>query len=203
MNILEQEQINPSTLGLLIYISLNRSNEYIHNIIRQYIFEFTTDSGRKPVDILEEAGYIKFVQGAKSRPWENIRLSDKGKQILKEMNEKDIHPLSQYTLDYVKKEYERIGADKKYIQGGGKLLHYISEFLYSRPVDYTERMVRAVITCYCDSFQEEGLKYLNKMGTLFFKPANAYATKFTVEESPICKFIEVNSDKIKYYYKKV
>ena len=113
--------------------------------------------------------------------------------------------LSEATIDLVqlnlcKQEYQRIGADKAYISGGGKLLHYISEFLYSRPSEYNERMVQAVLRAYTDSFQHDQ-KYLNKMSTLFFKPTNAYATKFTVEDSPICKFIDQNTDNIKYYYR--
>ena len=39
------------------------------------------------------------------------------------------------------------------------------------------------------------------MKTLFFKPINAYTTKWTPEESPICNFISKNQDVIKYNYK--
>ena len=203
MNILEREGISPTVLGLLQFIRLNTGSEYIHNIVRQYVFEFETDSGRKPLEILEEAGYVKFLKtGPKSRPWESVRLSELGEKILKEMNQKSQHELSEYMLDYTTQQYQRIGADKIYIQGGGKVLNYISEFLYSRPSEYTERMIRAVILAYIHSF-EENYKYLNKMSTLFFKPTNVYNTKFNVDECPLHNFINLNKDKVKYYYSKV
>ena len=203
MNILEREKVSPVALGLLQYIRLNsQKDEYIRGIVKSYLFDFETDSGKNPKDILEEAGYIKYIHGPKSRPWENIRLSDLGEKILKEMNQKPLHFLSEYMLEYTRKEYERIGADKIYIQGGGKILNYISEFLYSRPSEYTEKMIRAVITAYIESFDHD-YKYLNKMSTLFFKPTNVYNTKFNVDESPLHNFINMNKDKIKHYYTKV
>ena len=204
MNVLEKFQISPSTLGLLVFLKLNTGDEFIRSIIKQYLYDFETESGRKPLEILDEAGYIKMLKtGPKTRPWESVRLSEKGEKILKEMNQKSQHELSEYTLDYVRKEYERIGAGKEYINGGGKLLNYISEFLYSRPSEYNEKMIQAVITAYCNSFEHGDKKYLNKMSTLFFKPQNVYATKFSVEDSPIHKFIESNQDLIRHYYKKL
>ena len=201
MNILEKEKINPSTLGLLMYLNLNKGSEFVQNIIREYLFEFETDSGRRPHEILEEAGYIKYIKKyPASKPWVGIRLSEKGEKILKEMNQKEQHHLAEFTLDYVTKEYNRIGADKTYMKGGGKLLHYISEFLYSRPSEYTERMIKAVISAYVSKFEYDK-KYLNKMENLFFKPKNAFATKFSVEDSPICSFIDNQKDLIKYHYK--
>ena len=122
--------------------------------------------------------------------------------ILKEMNQKSQHELSEYMLDYTTQQYQRIGADKSYLKSGGKILHYISEFLNSRPSEYTERMIRAVIMAYVESFDHD-YKYLNKMSTLFFKPANVYNTKFNVDESPLHNFINMNKDKVKHYYTKV
>ena len=199
MNILEREGISPTVLGLLQFIRLNTGSEYIHGIIRQYIYEFETESGKNPCDILDEAGYIKYTKtGAKSRPWERVRLSELGEKILKEMNHKSQHELSEYMLDYTTQQYQRIGAEK-HISGGGKLLFYISEFLYYKD-SYTEEMIKAVVYSYVSQFEYDH-KYLNQMKTLFFKPINAYTTKWTPEESPICNFISKNQDIIKYNYK--
>ena len=203
MHILEKEGINPVALGCLMFIKLNTlNNNYIHGIIEQ-MFTVKTENGRTTIEILEELDYIKFISSGKKDPIYRVRLSDKGEKVLKSLNEKPINDLAQYTMDYVKSEYQRIGADKKYISGGDKLLFYISEFLDSRTVQYDERMIKAVITSYCDSFPNGDLKYLNKMSNLFYKPVNAYASKFSVEDSPICKYIESNQDNIRYYYKKL
>ena len=121
LQVMRSEKIKPSTLGLLMYLKLNTGDEYISDIIRTYLFEYTTESGKNPCDILDEAGYIKYTKtGAKSRPWERVRLSEKGEQILKEMHQRLIHPLAELTLNYTKEQYNRIGAEK-HISGGGKL----------------------------------------------------------------------------------
>ena len=199
MNVLEKFKISPSTLGLLVFLKLNTGDEYIRSIVKQYLYDFETESGRKPLEILEEAGYIKYIKtGAKSRPWERIRLSDKGEQIIKDMFQRPIHPLAEFTLEYVTEQYKKIGA-LKHISGGGKLLFYISEFLYYKD-SYTEDMIKAVVYSYVIQFEYEQ-KYLNQMKTLFFKPTNAYTTKWTPEECAICNFIDKNQDIIKYNYK--
>lgn len=203
MNILEKEGINPSTLGLLVFINLNSTkNIYIRNIIRQYLYEYQTDNNKYPHEILDEVGYIKYIKGTKKDElWDKVRLSDKGERILKELHQKPLHELSEFTLEYVRKEYQRIGADKGYIQGGDKLLFYISEFLEAKET-YTERMIKAVVSSYCNSFQYD-LKYLNKMSTLFHKPTNVYATKWTPETCPIWRYIEENQDNIKHTYRQL
>ena len=202
MNILEKFKISPVALGLLQYIRLNsQKDEYIRSIVKSYLFDFETDSGKNPKDILEEAGYIKYIQGPKSRPWENIRLSDLGEKILKEMNQKPLHPLSEYMLEYTRKEYERIGADKSYLKSGGKILHYISEFLEAKQT-YTERMIRAVIHSYVSQYEYDR-KYLSKMENLWFKSKNAFATKWSQDDSPLLKYIEREQNLIKHTYKNV
>lgn len=202
MNILEKFKISPVALGLLQYIRLNsQKDEYIRGIVKFYLFDFETDSGKNPKDILEEAGYIKYIQGPKSRPWENIRLSDLGEKILKEMNQKPLHPLSEYMLEYTRKEYGRIGADKSYLKSGGKILHYISEFLEAKQT-YTERMIRAVIYAYV-SQHEFDQKYLSKMENLWFKSKNAFATKWNPDDCPLWQFIEREQNLIKHTYKNV
>ena len=201
MTLLEKHDINPSTLGLLMFIKLNTSpTEYVAEIIRTRVFEFETDSGKHPAEILEEAGLIKYVKTGKKDPWYRIRLSDLGEKILKDLNNKPQHELAEFMLDYMKQEYARIGANGK-IKGGEKLLTKISEFLYYKE-NYTDRMIKAVITSFVNSFQYDQT-YMNAMDTLIFKPKNAYATKWTEEESPICRYIEKNQDDIKFYYKKL
>ena len=185
-----------------MYLKLNTGSEYVRGIIKQYLYDFETESGRKPLEILDEAGYIKMLKtGPKTRPWESVRLSEKGEKILKEMNQKPLHDLAEYTLDYVRKEYERIGAGKEYINGGGKLLNYISEFLYAKE-KYDERMIRAVVTAYTDQYEYDK-KFLNKMQNLFFKSKNAFATKWNPEDCPLWQFIQNNQDSIKNTYRRI
>ena len=78
---IEKEGINPSTLGLLIFVSLNTNKGYIRDIIKSHMYDFTTNSGKKPADILEEAGYIEYIKTGKEL-WDKVRLSEKGKQTI-------------------------------------------------------------------------------------------------------------------------
>ena len=202
MKLLEKLEITPDTLGLLMFIKLNTSpTEYVSKIIKEYVFDFKLmDTEYSFADVFEKKGWIKYVKTGKKDPHHRIRLSKDGEEILKSLNQKPIHELAQFALDYTKEEYSRIGANSL-IKGGDKLLHYVSEWLYFKE-NYTDRMVKAVISAYVNQFEYDN-KYMNNMGTLFFKPTNAYATKWKCEDSPICNFIEKNKDAIKQVYNKL
>lgn len=201
MHILEKEGLTPNTLGLLMFIKLNSlGQEYIHKVLQERLYDIELPDGRNPIEILEELDYVKYITTGRKDPIFRLRLSSKGEDVLKELNQKPLHELAQMTLDYTREEYQRIGADKM-VKGGGKLLNYISEFLFHKE-HYNEKMIKAVIKSYINQFEYDQ-KYLNNMGTLFFKPTNAYATKWTPEDSPIISFIDKNQDTIKYTYSKL
>lgn len=201
MHILEKEGLTPNTLGLLMFIKLNSlGQEYIHKVLQERLYDIELPDGRNPIEILEELDYVKYITTGRKDPIFRLRLSSKGEDVLKELNQKPLHELAQMTLDYTRDEYKRIGADKM-VKGGGKILNYISEFLFHKE-HYNEKMIKAVIKSYVTQFEYDQ-KYLNNMGTLFFKPTNAYATKWTPEDSPIISFIDKNQDTIKYTYSKL
>lgn len=201
MHILEKEGLTPNVLGLLMFVKLNSlGQEYIHKVLQERLYDIELPDGRNPIEILEELDYVKYITTGRKDPIFRLRLSSKGEDILKELNRKPLHDLAQMTLDYTREEYQRIGADKM-VKGGGKILNYISEFLFHKE-HYNEKMIKAVIKSYINQFEYDQ-KYLNNMGTLFFKPTNAYATKWTPEDSPIISFIDKNQDTIKYTYSKL
>ena len=201
MHILEKEGLTPNTLGLLMFIKLNSlGQEYIHKVLQERLYDIELPDGRNPIEILEELDYVKYITTGRKDPIFRLRLSSKGEDVLKELNQKPLHELAQMTLDYTRDEYKRIGADKM-VKGGGKLLNYISEFLFHKE-HYNEKMIKAVVKSYVTQFEYDQ-KYLNNMGTLFFKPTNAYATKWTPEDSPIISFIDKNQETIKYTYSKL
>ena len=201
MHILEKEGLTPNTLGLLMFIKLNSlGQEYIHKVLQERLYDIELPDGRNPIEILEELDYVKYITTGRKDPIFRLRLSSKGEDVLKELNRKPLHDLAQMTLDYTRDEYKRIGADKM-VKGGGKLLNYISEFLFHKE-HYNEKMIKAVVKSYVTQFEYDQ-KYLNNMGTLFFKPTNAYATKWTPEDSPIISFIDKNQETIKYTYSKL
>ena len=203
MEKLEKLKITPDTLGLLMFLKLNSSpTPYVSNIIKEYVFDFKIpDSTDKCfADVFEHLGWTKYIKTGKKDLWYRIRLSKEGEEILKSLNNKPTHELAQFTLDYTKSEYLRVDA-KSLVKTGDKLLHYISEWLHFKE-NYTERMIKAVISTYINQFDYDKT-YMNNMGTLFFKPSNVYTTKWNCEDSPICNFIEKNKDNIKQVYNRL
>lgn len=200
MNILEKLGISPIVLGLLQFVKLNNGKEgYIVDVIKQYIFFPDLESGQKPHEILESQDLIKYIKTGRKDPWFRVRLTKKGEDILREMNRRPNHELAESTLEFTREEYLRVGAEKL-VSGGDKLVSYISDFLYYKE-KYTDRMIRAVIKSYVDSFEYDQT-YMNAMKTLFYKPGNVYATKWTPEECPICAFVDKNQSLIKTTYKR-
>lgn len=205
MTLLEKENINPTVLGCLMFVKLNSSpTEFVTEVIKEKLFKFELPEKEEgfayPAKLLEERGLIKYIKTGRKDPWYRIRLSEKGEQILKDLNKKPQHHLATMMMDYIKQQYARIGADS-HIRGGDKLLYRMSEFLYFKEA-YTEQMIKAVINAYISQYEYDKT-YLNNMETLIFKPANAYATKWTAEESPLCKFIDRNQEKIRYEYNRI
>lgn len=200
--ILEKHNIGPGTLGLLCFINIGCASEYHENILKNWLFDPNTESGQTPYEILENYGFVEKIKGKKTDPdYKKVRLSDKGKEVLDQMFQKPQNPMSEFFLQTLKESYEKLGADKSYIKGGQKILKYISDFLYSRPTEYDETMIKAVIYAYTSQFESD-LKYLRKMDTLIFKPQNVYSTKFNVESSPLHEFIQNNIELIRTYYGK-
>ena len=170
-----------------------------HPLTEYYLYEYELNDGVKPYEKLEETGLITHVSGKKPMI-QRLRLTKVAKEVLKEFSRPPLHPLAEFTLDYTRKAYEKLGAKKEYIVGGQKILGYISGFLDSRPSEYTEKMIIAVIDAYISQFEYDQ-KYLHSMKYLFFKPQNAYATKYNDDDSPLAQFVLRNQDIIKNKFK--
>ena len=202
---IEKEGINPSTLGLLIFISLNTNKGYIRDIIKSYMYEFTTNSGKKPADILEEAGYIEYIKTGKEL-WDKVRLSEKGKQIIKSINEKPQHELSEECWKILEDLYKKYDVDKSKIVNKSKTIYYISEFLYTKEEEgkkYDVKMWKAVIDSYLSSFEYERKIYIPKTINLLFKSDNVYATKFNKDSSPLYQYSISSLESIRKSYSKL
>ncbi|MDR1019060.1 MAG: hypothetical protein LBM02_10220 [Lachnospiraceae bacterium] len=202
--LIENFEITPGIMGLLVFIQMNKStnpNEYILNMIRKYGFELKSDNGKSTVDVFEEKGWITYIKSGKKEPWYRIRLTKDGEAIIKSIWDRPVHPLAKFTLDYTYSEYIRIGADDLAQKSGEKLLLYISDWLYYKE-NYNERMIKAVITSYVDK-NADNKKYMNKMKTLFFKPVNLFEKNWKSEDSPICLYIDNNKNNIKETYRRI
>lgn len=196
--------IEPSTLGLLLYIQRGCVDDDTEELLKNYLFELDIfEDGKLIHEKLEERGLIEYIKGRKSDPpHKKVRLTTKAQDILKNVLSKPRHKLTSYFYDTLKTAYEKIGAEKTHIKGGDKILGYISDFLHSRPTDYDERMITAVIEAYTGQFEND-LKYLRRMDNLIFKPSNVYSTKFNVDSCPLHEFINNNTELIKSYYARI
>lgn len=200
-SILEKNNITPELLGLLMFIKLNSSgDEYISQTIKEYGYEcWVGDTAL--MDILDKYGFVKYVKSGKKDPWYRVRLTENSEKILKDMNQKPLHELAEFGFDYLSQEYKRIGQQEK-IKNKTKSIFYLSEFLYHKE-NYTERMLKAVLSAYVESFDYERQKYMFNTLALVFRSSNAYASKWSPEDCPLVDFINKNEQLIKNKYKNV
>lgn len=199
MTILEKHEIHPSVLGLLLFVNLNDGkDEYIIEMLRTRMFEFNLED-KTVYEMMLEQDLVKLIKTGRKEEVYRVRLSDKGKNIVKEaVWSKPPHELASSALDFLEEEYNRVGAGDRVVKND-KILKNLSDFLHFKP-GYTMRMWKAVVRAYCNQFDYDK-KYMNAMDTLLFKPSNLWQKNWNDADCPLIKFIDRNQDKIKNEYK--
>lgn len=205
MELIEKHKITPELMGLFDLLKMNSRNpsDYVLEMVKTYFFEFTIiDTDITYAQFFEKKDWCTYIKSGKKEPFYRMRLSKLGDEIWKSMHEPSnvLHPLAEFTLEFCKSEYNRVGANNM-IKSGDKLLKSISSFLLFKET-YNKKMIKAVIRTYVDK-RAEDITYINNMGTLFFKPSNVYTSKWSSSDSPICDFIEINKQDIKQTYNKL
>lgn len=203
---LQKQGINPSTLGLLVMIKNGCFNELAQNTLIHYLYEYTLKDGKKVYEELLKADLIKLIKTGKKKKTDhdilNVRLSVKGQEVLDRMFEKPQNPLSEYFLKTLQANYERIGASKTLIKTQNKTLGFISELLNYKEDKYTELMIDAICYTYTTEFEYDK-KYLPKIDNLFYKADNVFSHRWTPDNCPMLRWIDLNTDKLKYYIKRI
>lgn len=205
MQLLEKESINPTVLGCLWFLKLNTSpTEYISHVIKEKLFDFEDSNGQTPAQLLEERGYVKYLNSGKKAPYYRIRLSDKGEAVLKSLAQKPEHELAQECWEILKTGYELYGIPREKIVNQTKTTFYISEFLYEKELQgkgYTVKMFKAVVYDYLNSLMY-GKEHLAKRTLkLLYDPSNQYSSKFNTEDCFLWSWSNTHKENIINTYK--
>ena len=200
--LIESKSITPDALGLLFFVKINsQGSEYVRNILKEYLIEFKVpDTDYFLYEVYEAQNLIHFIKTGRKALEYRVRLTDLGEDILKSLNQKPLHELSEEAVNFLWSEYERVGQKEK-LKNRTKTQFWISEFLYHKE-SYNLEMIKAVIRTYLDSFEYEKRKYILTSQNLFFKAPNAFATRWSVENCPIIEFIDKNQNEIRKNYRK-
>lgn len=201
MTVLEKHAIHPTILGLLLFVNMNDGkDEYITEMLRTRMFEYKIED-KSIYEIMLEQDLIKLIKTGKKAEWCRVRLSDKGKNIVKEsVWNKPPHELAEEALQFLEEEYIRVGATDKVVKTD-RVLKHISEFLHFKP-GYTIRMWKAVIRAYCNQYEYDKT-YMNAMDTLLFKSTNLWQKNWNSSDCPLIKFIDRSQHKIKEEYNRI
>jgi hypothetical protein len=171
----EKKGLSPTDVANLQLISQNKT-ENLEGVITNNI----------PLSILnlyQESGYVTLVKAKNKRDsiQNRIRLSTKGNDLLEdlqvpEVNEDDLQ-LYDWLESIYKKEQKEIGNRKK-----TKI--WISLFRSNSGIS------RNKLAVLCKTFlnDESQFLYSQRLEYLFFKPANAFAVKFDLEQSKLYQY---------------
>ncbi len=200
MNVLEKHKISPEQLGLLQFIAINGKNsEYVRAYIKELLI-----SNETLVKTWEEQKWITYIKQTKKSdgPHDLVRLGEQGAIIVKTYGDVGEHPLTKDTFDIIKELYKKNKFDPSKIKGGKDVYHSISEFLHYKS-HYTDKMIKAVLRAYVESFEMGKEIYALRTDTLFWRKPNAYTKKWDPSNCPLVDWIDVNGDLILRIYKNI
>lgn len=205
MNILEKNKITPEELGVLQFIAINsKQNPYVRECISSFLFSLPVPDGEMLYVEWEKRSWISFISKTKKSDTlvDLVRLGDVGQTIVKTFGDAGEHPLMKFTFETLKELYQKNNFDSMKIKGGKDTYHSISEFLHYKS-HYSDKMIKAVLRAYVESFEMGKEIYALRTDTLFWKKPNAYTKKWDPSNCPLIDWIDVNSDYILKVYKKL
>ena len=151
-----------------------------------------------PEDVLsrfETLNLVKYIKGAiKEEERLKLRLSDKGKDLLKELEEPEVLEEDVVVYNWLRDFYTKSGKD---IGNGAKTKRHIRDFRIKSGISKNS----LVFLCTTFLKDENNMMYNQKLEYAFYKPPTAFETRFNLEESRIWnyykKHIEYFTNKFK------
>lgn len=140
--------------------------------------EFTLGEYRR----LQELDLVKHIKAKNKQehPYTSLRLSDKGKKFLEELEEAEVEEEDKQVFEWLKNHYLKIGKE---IGNGAKTKRHIRDFRIKSGV-CKNNLIRLCLDILND---ETAMEYNHKLEFLFYKPPTAFETRFNIEESRLYK----------------
>ena len=137
---------------------------------------------KEQYELLLDEGYLTLIKGKKNETEaQKLRLSDKGKDFLNELEEAESTEEDKIVLEWLCDIYKKLGKE---IGSKKKTLSYIKDFRVKSGID-KNRLINLCSTFVGDDNQME---YSNILQNVFFKPTNVYNTRFNLEDSRLWKY---------------
>ena len=129
------------------------------------------------ISFLTDAGYLQKIQGKKKDSEEaKIRLSDKGKKVLEDIETPEVLPEDIILFDWMSDVYTRLGKE---IGNKKKTKMYIALFRTHSGIEKNH------LATLLEQFvkDDDNMEYNIKLEYAFFKPTNVFQVKFDLEQS--------------------
>ena len=137
---------------------------------------------------LEALSLLTSVKGKKGdNPVYNIRLSDKGKELLKDLEEAPINEDDKKVGEWLCNYYLNAG---KVIGNKKKLFRHIKDFRIKSGVE-KNNLIKL-----CVAFLQENEERSNKLEFVFFHPKNVFEVKLDLDGSWLYQFYLENKEKL-------
>lgn len=175
VNIKNLFTINPLLLPILLVLR-HASKEDVSEKIAMLI---TSD---KDLEYLEENSYIKYIKGKKEdNQFQRMRLDKKGTEYLNSLEEADVTDEDVTIFNWLSDIYK---SKDKQIGNGKKTKRLIASFREKSGIEKNN------LAYLCNTFinDDEEQEWSFKLEYVFFKPANAYQTRFTLEQSRLYQY---------------
>jgi hypothetical protein len=145
----------------------------------EWLIENLTEDIYKRFEALSLIKHIK-AKNKKEHSYESLRLSDKGKQLLSELDEAEVEEQDTKVLEWMCEQYLKA---EKTIGNKKRTVRHIRDFRIKSGIQ-KNNLIRLCLDFLSD---EDNMEYNNVLEFAFYKPMTAFQTKFQLEDSRLYK----------------
>lgn len=170
ISVLLKSKLEFSDLVFLVAISQKDS---------QFLIDNLTDDCFRRLEALSLLTNIKR-QKKDEHAYISLRLNDKGKQLLSELEEADVEEQDSKVLDWMCEQYLKVGkttGNKK------RTARHIRDFRIKSGIE-KNNLIRLCLDFLSD---EDNMEYNNVLEYAFYKAPTAFQTRFNLEDSRLFK----------------
>lgn len=182
-----QKKITPQWIMWLQILQQGRSED-LSQLIEQEI-------GINGLKALEAGGLVSYVKpkSKKDLIFSLARLSDKGKELLNELQEAPIEEQDDKIFLWLSAHYKKLDKD---IGNGARTKRHIRDFRIQSGVE-KNNLIKL-----CLDFLAENEERSRTLEYVFYYPKTAFATKFNLEDSWLYKHLEKNRERLEKTFEK-
>lgn len=179
--LLAEKEIYPEYFIFMQAVSQNKSED-LSRFLEDYYEKLYYTNQEPP----EEFTLVK----AKNKShtfYQRLRLSDRGKELLEELTTPSVEEQDKKVADYLIQVYTKA---KKDVSGKVRIYRHVRDFRIQSGIQ-KNNLIRV-----CQDFLTHNEEQSHKLEYIFFKPANAFDTRFRLEDSWVYKHYLKNKERL-------